>query len=84
MSFLDGDGRRKISPAHAPEGTKPKSIRRGTARLLVEMFEERGCSYHSEAGSTVWVLVAYCAEKGIPYRVGQFEHGLWVVAKEKQ
>jgi hypothetical protein len=70
MSFLVGDGREMLAPpsegsaAAGHKSARPIAVRRGTARRLVELFETRGMSSHSSAGSTIWVILRRCTEKG--------------------
>ena len=68
-SRFDGDGRHTLTalPRHVTDGTRPKRIRRGTARLLIENFENVGLSTHSAQGSTLWVIREYCESKGRPF-----------------
>lgn len=87
-TIFEGDGRCNVSPK--PEWHLPgalKTVRRGQARLLAQLFEERRASFHSEAGHVVWVIVAYCRMHGYNYRVeggpSSPSHQGWQVVRGK-
>lgn len=75
-SIFDGDGRRKVQPINAPEGTKPVSVTRSQARRLTYMFDVKGQSNHSGSGNVLWVIITHCKEQDIPHRVfGRIGYG---------
>lgn len=67
MSFLDGDGREMIEPEFSLPGTRPKRVRRATARTMVDALMRSGSSLHSPLGSTLWVLLKACHEQKLHY-----------------
>lgn len=67
MFPFHGDGRILVHPRNAPEGTTPKSIRTKQARMLIESFMAAGCTYHSDAGATAWVLATFCESNDLEY-----------------
>lgn len=62
MSRFDGDGRARLSalPRHVTEGTHPLRISRAAARRICAEFADRGESYHSHMGGTMWVVREHC------------------------
>lgn len=62
---FEGDGRHMVEPKpeHNMPGN-PAPVRRSQARMLGEMFESKGWSYHSPLGNTLWVTIAYAQYKG--------------------
>ncbi len=67
---LEGDGRLLVrpSPAYRHKGN-PRSLPLGRARDLVRAFQQSGESYHSSAGSLVWILVEWADLNSVPIRV---------------
>lgn len=62
----DGDGRKKVAPPKGALG-EPIAVRSWQAKRIIEAFEHSGHSTHSGQGSTLWVILDYCNENGIPY-----------------
>lgn len=62
-----GDGRKSLLPPADAIGAGPTSVRLGTAKVIAEQFSKTGVSRHSAMGSTVWVVMDYCAAQSIPY-----------------
>ena len=62
-----GDGRKMQHPPKDAIGSGPTPVRLGTAKVLAEHFVQHGTSRHSAMGSTVWVILDYCAAQSIPY-----------------
>lgn len=62
-----GDGRTTQEPPASAVGAGPTSVRLGTAKALAANFVEAGHSHHSAMGSTLWVVMDYCASQSIPY-----------------
>lgn len=60
MYPFGGDGRRVMEArGDAPNGTKPIPVTRSNARRLVRKLIENGTTYHSQSGSTIWVLFVW-------------------------
>lgn len=68
-SVFFGDGRKAIDPVNVPKGTLPERMTKSRARFLIQQFEEVGQSTHSGAGSTLWVIVTHCIERGLSYNL---------------
>jgi hypothetical protein len=67
-----GDGRLKVDPPTKltkHHGKKPMRVRRSTARQMINKLIEKGVSYHSEAGATLWVLAEFCEARKAAYRI---------------
>lgn len=71
--FIDtrfyGDGRVKVEPPFGAPGKVPVTVRKSTARMIINKFLERGTSVHSETGATLWIPVEFCQAKKLPYGV---------------
>lgn len=93
-SIFDGDGRCKVAPVNAPDGTRPMPVTRAQARMLIASWlkgPQGKKSFHSSAGSTVWVALTYCIEQELAhnlicyrspcFRAGErfFDVGGWAV-----
>lgn len=81
MSIFDGDGRAVLQPQNYPTGTAPIAVKRSTAKHMIKQFLMKGESFHSRAGSTVWVLVTYCLERYTACTVLKSDYGGFVVVK---
>lgn len=66
-SLTAGDGRELVHPRYAYPGTQPAALRRGTVRKIIKAFAEGGHSTHTAAGTTMWVVLAYCHQTALPY-----------------
>lgn len=78
MNRFEGDGRNMLDalPQHVREETSPHRIRREMARLMCGWFDERGSSFHSRQGGTLWVILEHCDVNRIPHVVeGNSEQG---------
>lgn len=62
-----GDGRKTQEPPANALGAGPTPVRLGTAKVIAEEFVKAGVSRHSAMGSTLWVVMDYCASQSIPY-----------------
>ena len=74
MSILEGDGRQIIYPPTTALG-RPSALRRYSARHIIKHFNDVGHSFHTRAATTLWVLVAYCEEKNINFRIERYARG---------
>lgn len=62
---FEGDGRKVVEPLDSWEMPgRPIPVRRAEARRMAEEFEKTGWSVHSEAGHTLWVMVAWGMYRG--------------------
>jgi hypothetical protein len=67
-TMFEGDGRIRLTPAHAPTDTFPVSVTRAEARRQIqEMLQNGQSGFHSPRGATLWVPIAYCRECGLNY-----------------
>ncbi|SDE60997.1 hypothetical protein SAMN05444679_12617 [Variovorax sp. CF079] len=78
---FDGDGRERVEPIAPRPGTRPRGVSHNTARSVIKEFIEQGGSTHSEAGSVLWVIEAWCKKQGIAVTVIQHEAGGYVTTK---
>lgn len=72
MLELDGDGRIKLEPTFTYPGTAPIAVTRAQARQTVERFKANGRSNHSGSGSTLWVVLQFCADTRTPFTLSAF------------
>lgn len=72
---LDGRIKAKALPAEILPGTQPREITNGTARRIIEEVSHHGLSIHSSAGSTIWILIAWCREQKKPFQVWKATRG---------
>lgn len=63
-----GDGRQNVQPTIFLPNTRPRTIKRSTARWIIDGFEHRGQSSHGP-GATLWVIVHYCQDRRISYEM---------------
>lgn len=61
------DGRLKLQPPEGALGASPAAMKAATCRLVIREFEESGRSYHSAAGSTLWMILEHCRQNKIPF-----------------
>jgi hypothetical protein len=80
--IFEGDGRKMVEPREDWSFPgNPIAVRRSVAKALGRHFEEAGYSNHSDAGNTLWVVIAYCQYKGHGVEVIKHELGGWFVRK---
>lgn len=79
---FEGDGREKVEPLESWNFPgSPIPVRRGTARLIGELFDKEGHSHHSPLGNTLWVTLAWAQYKGYGVHL-KTEPGMgWFVSK---
>lgn len=79
---FEGDGREKVEPLETWNFPGcPIPVRRGTARMLGEMLDKEGHSYHSPLGNTLWVTLAWAQYKGYGVQLKGGHGDGWFVAK---
>lgn len=80
-SFINVDGGVRLEPRDAPDGTVPMAVSASNARQAVTSFLSLGHTAHSQCGATVWVILAYCREQGIPVTAERVEGGYWITRR---
>jgi hypothetical protein len=63
-----GDGRRReVTPRCVLAGTQPIRVTNSQARLTIDSFKRAGRTTHSMQGGTLWVVLTWCQQHGVPY-----------------
>lgn len=63
----NGDGRKLQHPPENAVGKFPHPVRLWAAKMIASSFMENGESFHSNMGTTVWVIVDYCTANKLKF-----------------